>query len=46
VLTRLETGEDAVAEIPRDHSFKPGTYETGEAIHVCWNPSDEMIFPS
>jgi ABC-type Fe3+/spermidine/putrescine transport system ATPase subunit len=42
VLTRLESGEDAVAEIPRSN----GTYHTGEAIHVCWNPSDEMIFPS
>ena len=45
VLTRLEDGEDVVAEIPRDDSFKPGTYQTGERIHVCWNPSDEMIFP-
>jgi ABC-type Fe3+/spermidine/putrescine transport system ATPase subunit len=42
VLTRLESGEDAVAEIPRNN----GTYQTGEAIHLCWNPSDEMIFPS
>jgi ABC-type Fe3+/spermidine/putrescine transport system ATPase subunit len=41
VLTRLESGEDAVAEIPRSN----GSYQTGEAIHVCWNPSDEMIFP-
>jgi ABC-type Fe3+/spermidine/putrescine transport system ATPase subunit len=41
VLTRLESGEDAVAEIPRNN----GTYQTGESIHVCWNPSDEMIFP-
>jgi len=41
VLTRLESGEDAVAEIPRSN----GTYVTGEAIHLCWNPSDEMIFP-
>jgi len=41
VLARLESGEDAVAEIPRSN----GTYHSGEAIHVCWNPSDEMIFP-
>jgi spermidine/putrescine transport system ATP-binding protein len=40
VLTRLESGEDAVAEIPRSN----GSYQTGEAIHICWNPSDEMIF--
>jgi len=42
VLTRLESGEDAVAEIPRNN----GAYSTGEQIHICWNPSDEMIFPS
>jgi ABC-type Fe3+/spermidine/putrescine transport system ATPase subunit len=42
VLARLESGADAVAEIPRDN----GNYEAGEAIHLCWNPSDEMIFPS
>jgi ABC-type Fe3+/spermidine/putrescine transport system ATPase subunit len=42
VLARLENGEDAVAEIPRDK----GNYQAGEAIHLCWNPSDEMIFPS
>jgi ABC-type Fe3+/spermidine/putrescine transport system ATPase subunit len=41
VLTRLENGEDAVAEVPRDQ----GTYQTGESIYVCWNPSDEMVFP-
>jgi spermidine/putrescine transport system ATP-binding protein len=41
VLAHLENGEDAVAEVPRDN----GAYQTGEAVHVCWNPSDEMIFP-
>ena len=41
VLTRLESGEDVVAEIPRNN----GAYQTGESIHVCWNPSDEMVFP-
>jgi spermidine/putrescine transport system ATP-binding protein len=41
VLTRLPSGEDAVAEIPRDIE----TYQTGEAIHLSWNPSDEMMFP-
>src|SRR5579871_1488388 len=40
VLTRLESGEDTVAEVARNN----GTYQAGEAIHVCWNPSDEMIF--
>jgi spermidine/putrescine transport system ATP-binding protein len=41
VLARLESGEDAIAEIARSD----GAYETGEAVHVYWNPSDEMIFP-
>src|ERR1039458_2037076 len=41
VLTRLESGQDAVVEISRSN----GNYHAGEAIHVCWNPSDEMIFP-
>ena len=41
VLTRLESGEDAVAEVPRNNR----TYQTGESIHLCWNPSDEMILP-
>ena len=41
VLTRLESGEDAVAEIARTN----GTYLEGEAVHLCWNPSDEMVFP-
>ena len=41
VLTRLESGEDAVAEVPRNN----GVYQTGESIHVCWNPSDEIILP-
>ncbi len=41
VLARLESGEETVAEIPRNN----GAYRSGEAIHVCWNPSDEMIFP-
>jgi ABC-type Fe3+/spermidine/putrescine transport system ATPase subunit len=41
VLARLATGEDAVAEIPRNN----GAYREGEAVHVFWSPSDEMILP-
>jgi len=41
VLARLESGEEAVAEIARGED----AYQSGEAVHVCWNPSDEMIFP-
>ncbi len=41
VLARLESGEDAVAEIPRNN----GAYHAGESVHFCWNPSDEMILP-
>jgi ABC-type Fe3+/spermidine/putrescine transport system ATPase subunit len=41
ILARLENGEDAVAEVPRDQ----GAYQTGESVYVCWNPSDEMVFP-
>ena len=41
VLARLESGEDAVAEIARNN----GSYQAGETVNVCWNPSDEMIFP-
>jgi spermidine/putrescine transport system ATP-binding protein len=41
VLARLESGEDTVAEIARNN----GSYQAGEAVHVCWSPSDEMTFP-
>ena len=41
VLALLASGEDVVAEVPRDDA----TFDAGEHIHVCWNPSDEMIFP-
>jgi spermidine/putrescine transport system ATP-binding protein len=41
VLARLESGEDVVAETPRNEA----TYQTGEAIYICWTSSDEMIFP-
>jgi ABC-type Fe3+/spermidine/putrescine transport system ATPase subunit len=41
VLARLSSGEDAVAEVPRNN----GTFQEGDAVHVCWSPADEMIFP-
>jgi ABC-type Fe3+/spermidine/putrescine transport system ATPase subunit len=40
VLTRLETGEQAVAELPRDLA----TFEIGDSVHICWNPADELLF--
>src|SRR5581483_1327048 len=41
VLTRLSSGEHAVAEIPRTN----GAFQEGDSVHVCWSPTDEMIFP-
>jgi len=41
VLARLESGEEAVAEVSRGEC----AYTAGERVHLCWNPSDEMIFP-
>lgn len=41
VLARLESGEEAVAQIARgDAAYEPGT-----AVHVCWDQGDEMRFP-
>ncbi|PYT25962.1 MAG: polyamine ABC transporter ATP-binding protein [Acidobacteria bacterium] len=40
ILARLETGEDAVAEVSR----ADGDYRPGEAVQVWWNQSDEMHF--
>ena len=40
ILARLETGEDAVAEVSRADS----NYRPGEAVHLWWNQSDEMHF--
>ena len=42
VIARLASGEEAVAQVPRDGAgFQPG-----EAIHLLWNPADEMTFPA
>jgi spermidine/putrescine transport system ATP-binding protein len=40
VLARLATGEEAVAEVPRHL----GPFQQGDAVHVFWNPADEMTF--
>jgi len=41
VEARLEDGQTVVAEISRaEDNFMPG-----EAVYVCWNPSDELTFP-
>jgi len=38
VTARLESGEEAVAQLGRDH----GTFQAGEPVHVVWNRADEM----
>jgi ABC-type Fe3+/spermidine/putrescine transport system ATPase subunit len=40
VLARLESGEEAVAEVPRE----AGPFRNGEAVEICWHPQDEMTF--
>ena len=40
VLAKLQTGEDAIAELPREES----TFHPGDTVYVCWNPADEMSF--
>lgn len=40
VLARLETGEEAVAQISRDD----GAFQAGEPVHVWWKQSDEIRF--
>jgi hypothetical protein len=41
VRARLETGEEAVAELPRHDS----AFASGERVHLCWNAFDEITFP-
>jgi len=40
VLARLESGEETVAEVAREQ----GAFQVGEAVEICWHPSDEMRF--
>lgn len=41
VETCLSSGERLIAQVPRWAS----TFRTGEAVHVWWNPGDELAFP-
>ena len=40
VAARLESGEEAVAEVSREN----GAFKVGEPVHVWWNQADEMHF--
>jgi len=40
VSARLETGEEAVAEVSREN----GAFQPGEMLHIWWKQSDEMRF--
>ncbi len=41
VLCQLDSGEEAVAQVPRSFA----TFSPGEAVHICWSPSDEILVP-
>ena len=41
VLLRLESGEQGVAQVPREIAG----FSTGECVHVSWSSADEMRFP-
>ena len=43
VAARLATGEEAVAQVPRQ-DVSNGGYHVGEPIHVWWKHDDEMRF--
>jgi spermidine/putrescine transport system ATP-binding protein len=38
VVVRLNSGEEAVAQVHRGSTV----FQPGEAVHVCWNPADEI----
>ncbi len=40
VIARLESGENAVAQIPR----AAAEFQAGESVRVSWDPADEMRF--
>ena len=40
VVARLANGEEAVAQAPRGSE----TFLSGDSVHICWDPSDEMKF--
>ncbi|HEX4486479.1 MAG TPA: ABC transporter ATP-binding protein [Terriglobales bacterium] len=41
VLVRLDSGEDAVAQVNRGYA----TFLPGEAVHICWSAADEILVP-
>lgn len=41
VHVRLDTGEEAHAEIPRNAE----PFQEGDTVHLHWNPQDEMHLP-
>jgi ABC-type Fe3+/spermidine/putrescine transport system ATPase subunit len=45
IAARLETGEEAVAEVSREEALlNNGAYRVGEPIHIWWRHDDEMRF--
>jgi ABC-type Fe3+/spermidine/putrescine transport system ATPase subunit len=40
VMARLESGEEAVAELPRELAL----FQKGDAVEICWHEHDEMRF--
>ena len=40
VLVRLDTGENVVAQVPRNSS----AFQPGDAVRIHWDPSEEMRF--
>jgi ABC-type Fe3+/spermidine/putrescine transport system ATPase subunit len=40
VLVRLSSGEQTVAELPRDLA----NFQQGDAVEICWHEEDEMRF--
>lgn len=40
IAVQLATGESFIVEVPRSHPM----FEPGEAVHVWWDPRDEMRF--
>jgi ABC-type Fe3+/spermidine/putrescine transport system ATPase subunit len=41
LIARLASGEEVTAQVPRDAAL----FQPGEAVHLWWNPADEMLFP-
>jgi spermidine/putrescine transport system ATP-binding protein len=39
VIVRLASGEEAVAQVHRNSAV----FQPGEAVHICWNPADEIL---